>query len=725
MQRKFYTSCIKVNGIPLLPPLMTDGIKEEMKRYRSLAVKVEEKLKTERSVKCTIKNKCVQANIAEPTNRSKNVTKYSSDSDFSNYNTTSDTNNSDSLSKVTIVEHAPAMQVTSGEARDKLDVQSDRGDIQSPVSDTQDSQSQVSSTNDIFQDSEPTKTDRTGSTDTTVGASTPNEEATSPESWKPEVPKTLDIVPITLSDLKCERDSVEPLAVPSKESEHPPKLSRQGSYVLDTPSPMLLAHMHTELNYVPTPTTVDLPQRKQWNIAQSKVEWESGQFPAEDTETPKELGATSQRAEPPAADSYQTNKSADGTEESVEERRPDITSNEHNHTPSIDAKETSAPERSKGNDNICVLDLVNKLQEAAAIGNSPETRSADTDRTREHPVVRSKSSITSEKLLTVYREIEELHRKQMMELIDRQRKEQSLLQAEFQKQQMLLLAEIHKCTVYQAPSVMSRSACELRRSDVSSPRRSVHADLQQQRANGEPSSDARVVVCPLSYVSPKNPYMPKHHRKSPLYITDASSAALNLDLARRMNLRDAVHNDTINSSNNNYNNNNNNINNEDDNNRGAYKNPTVNRQLFPLDSNTTHVPVLDTSVYHEKHVRAMNIINAYARGYLTRRLMRTERVITLKKIYKEALHCMLKLHVDAPLNLAEVNFLHRLQLQCDAASLNLVELFAQPPAKRMKVIEQDREIKQSRTERPTSARSYSFATQKTLARKNLKEFEST
>lgn len=59
----------------------------------------------------------------------------------------------------------------------------------------------------------------------------------------------------------------------------------------------------------------------------------------------------------------------------------------------------------------------------------------------------------------------------------------------------------------------------------------------------------------------------------------------------------------------------------------------------------------------------MNIINAYARGYLARRLMRTERVITLKKIYKEALHCMLKLHVDAPLNLAEVNFLHRLQLQ--------------------------------------------------------------
>lgn len=57
--------------------------------------------------------------------------------------------------------------------------------------------------------------------------------------------------------------------------------------------------------------------------------------------------------------------------------------------------------------------------------------------------------------------------------------------------------------------------------------------------------------------------------------------------------------------------------------------------------------------------------------------------------------------------------------------MNIVELFAQSPARRMKVIAHDREIKQSRAERPASARSYSFATQKTLARKNLKEFEST
>lgn len=56
--------------------------------------------------------------------------------------------------------------------------------------------------------------------------------------------------------------------------------------------------------------------------------------------------------------------------------------------------------------------------------------------------------------------------------------------------------------------------------------------------------------------------------------------------------------------------------------------------------------------------------------------------------------------------------------------MNIVELFAQSPEKRMQVIAQDREIKQSRIERPTSARSYSFATQRTLARKKLKEYDS-
>lgn len=56
--------------------------------------------------------------------------------------------------------------------------------------------------------------------------------------------------------------------------------------------------------------------------------------------------------------------------------------------------------------------------------------------------------------------------------------------------------------------------------------------------------------------------------------------------------------------------------------------------------------------------------------------------------------------------------------------MNIVELFTQSPVYKMKIIAHDREIKRYRTERPTSARSYSFATQRTLARKKLKEYDS-
>ena len=43
--------------------------------------------------------------------------------------------------------------------------------------------------------------------------------------------------------------------------------------------------------------------------------------------------------------------------------------------------------------------------------------------------------------------------------------------------------------------------------------------------------------------------------------------------------------------------------------------------------------------------------------------MKTEHVNALRNTYKEAIKCMLKLHVDAPLNLSELKFHERLQLQ--------------------------------------------------------------
>ncbi|XP_012218512.1 MAP kinase phosphatase with leucine-rich repeats protein 3 [Linepithema humile] len=728
MQQEFYTSCIKINGMPLLPPLMTDSVKEEMKRYKSLAVKVEEKLK-DRQVKGSIRDKCVQADMMESTDTLKSI-RYSSDSDLSNYNTTSDTNNSDTYSKLTIVEPTTIRQNTGEPAEEH--------DIETPTSDIQQSQSQVLLANKTVDESKPT----TPSTDQNVSAIevASNKNAVSSENWKPEVPRTLDIVPITLSDQ-------EEVTTVSKENESLPKLSRQGSYILDTPSPILLAHMHTELtdeNYTPTPTTA-ISQRKKWNIAQPKVEWENKQFVAEDTEASNKLEckaeeSTSQHTKSDTlTESYQAINSASCAEAVISEQRADTTPIKHNYVSNIDFTKQSSLEKSNRDSDTSVSNVANKSQESTEDVNNSKKQLSHVDENKCHDKVedtkkhkdtsvKTKPSITPEKLLIVYKEIEEMHRKQMMELINRQRREQSLLQAEFQKQQMLLLAEIRKYSVsgVSHPVVSSQPKQSLPSKEVKLG--DNVSEMKQQRNINSPGNyragahcklpSANVIVCPLDYISSKNLYMLKH--KSPPFIMNTSPTALDLDFARKIDLCNITY--TNNNNNDNDNDHNSNYKSHD---RTVYKSSSVSRQLFPLESNTTHVPVLDTSAYHDKHIRAVNIINAYTRGYLVRRLMRTERVITLKRVYKEALQCMLKLHVDAPLNLAEVDFLHRLQLQCDAASMNIVELFAQSPSKRMQAIMQDRELQQSRAERPTSARSYSFATQKTLARKNLREFEST
>lgn len=101
------------------------------------------------------------------------------------------------------------------------------------------------------------------------------------EIWKPQVPKTLNIVPLTLNNPNCEgNEKYQENGL--NNVENTPKLVRQGSYVLDTPSPILLAHMQMEMaslectpcsEYVPTPNT-NTVRRKEWNIAQAKMEWE-------------------------------------------------------------------------------------------------------------------------------------------------------------------------------------------------------------------------------------------------------------------------------------------------------------------------------------------------------------------------------------------------------------------------------------------------------------------
>lgn len=600
---------------------MTDSIKEEMRRYKSLAVKVEEKLKGRQLVKRNIKDKCVQADIIESINKLKSI-KYDSDSDLSNRDTLSDTNNSDSHSKTTIIEPIPTTRV--------IEETKDKHNIQSTTSDVQHSQFQVCSMDNIDTKVVTAKTDQNDYINATE-MSTPNEDVSS-ENWKPKVPKTLNIVPITLSN---EEDNISSPAVASKENENPPKLSRQGSYVLDTPSPILLAHMHTELidkDYVPTPM-INTSQRKQWNIVQPKVKWENKQLIAESTKqasnklecAPDE--STFQHTEfNTLTEPYQIDQSVTKTEVAEEHACKIDTAPIKNDISDTSLAKQSSLEKLEKDSNICISNLSNEksIENANYLKSQlsciDENKHHDKVRnTKEHPkIVKTKSSITSEKLLTIYKEIEEIYKKQMMELIYRQQKEQSLLQAEFQKQQRLLLAEIQKCSFNVPNQTNASSNVTSNQSSINRKERLgniIRETGQQSNVNSpsnlrveehynsksSPAKHTNVIVCPLDYISSKNLYLVKHY-KSPLFIRDTSPTTPDFDFTREINLCNTTYN------NNNY---------DDDNddsephNRTVYKNLNVNRQLFPLDSNTTHVPVLDTSVYHNKHVSTKLLINIY------------------------------------------------------------------------------------------------------------------
>lgn len=93
---------------------------------------------------------------------------------------------------------------------------------------------------------------------------------------KPQVPKTMDIIPVLEKDLSPS-NACKKVSKVSEIREETPKFIRRGSYVLDSPSPMLLAQLQmskANTEYVPTPTT-NVVKRKEWNISQAKAEWES------------------------------------------------------------------------------------------------------------------------------------------------------------------------------------------------------------------------------------------------------------------------------------------------------------------------------------------------------------------------------------------------------------------------------------------------------------------
>ncbi|KAG7211138.1 hypothetical protein KM043_010463 [Ampulex compressa] len=739
MAGQSYVSCIKINGFPILPPMMTEEIRESMNRYKKLAIAIEERIKDRfdkssdryRSTVTVKREECQEESSGDGDCPSNTVD--SSESESISFDTLANTVIAPlpkgSASKV---EKYANMEGNGGGTEEIVSWHKSSADdntLSTRASLYHGSTSQAGAT---YKDG-----DESRNLEEDPKTKSPGIAEISTEAWKPRVPKTLDIIPITLNGPSCDT-SLEHLKDRSTDAEDTPKLVRQGSYVLETPSPMLLAHMRTELkDYVDIPSTAYIPtrsentmRRKEWNIVQAKAEWEHrpqdrGLARAASTEEAGRRGqeicrtpggekmsksVSLQRDSEPPPEVRRTTRSVDcirsmlveersyrSTDRSWCEQSRDLAGREERDRREGICEEIGLKARSRFEGAPGHRDSHSAARSGESKGETAqhfEARDYSRGRSLEDLVTcrsagdAARSSSASERLIGVYREIQQIHERQMLDLVARQRVEQTLLQEEFEKQQMFLLEEIKK-SFPEIPIARISQDVPLGTAGASESAEgpAEEAECKALRPKGKEDSPREENNQGRLSWPDAPPGLEQSSKSDPSSASVPSAGSLEAGRAFFPGTASAV-------------------------------GEKLARQV---ETEGQAVGTINGEEGARSNVRAANIINAYARGYLVRRIMKTERVVALKDTYKEALHYMLKLHVDAPLNLSELQFLHRLQLQCDAASINIVELFAQSPAKRMRIIAQDRELQRSRRERPGSARSYSFATQRTLARKKLKE----
>ncbi|KAL7305223.1 hypothetical protein TKK_0002608 [Trichogramma kaykai] len=781
MTSSISTTGTKLSDNPLLPPLITNDIAVEIQYYKSLAIAVAERLKILEKAKetleknqgkvikdihdiCseneTIKNSCL---VNSTVDKSTIPTRGTENEMLINFPTKDEWKNSDQI------DHPVNEKSTINYYNQKIVMYE-----QKRKQDKSNSNQEKDLTDNTFPGDSVCSDTITNSTDlnhylNSSASTITNTTETTPENAKPKVPKTLDIISIPYDQQKILDNS--------KADGEVSKLIRQGSYVLETPSPILLAHMQNNeqpknKEYEPTSSQTAL-KRKGWNINQTKIDWESQSVSEESklsrmnsyskskkfvySSSHRECKSVSNSKTGSPLDLDRSSKSVDCIQAMFAKEcyasktiKSKVTSSNSRLASPLNSKNRNNTPK-KYNNATPILNMANKLSSSMESFNNVKRQTKPEKKINNGVIVKKntqpetttkngissqsmkpKPAAISEKIISVFKEIQDTHRKQMDELMSRQQKEQLLMQDNFKKQQILMLAQIRKAfpdiSISSLSDIISHKSIEHPDSQCSNmsnksidsilqkncdDRRQINGSNENQRKNSRiekyPTdntfSNRNSSETMIDYQSDSNTLNISQSNESTCQTTQTQTSNEYL-LSTPCNQLMASSVQTL-----------------DDMPVGNFmhRNSNVSRQLFSHDGKSNSVAIFDISNYTELHVKAVTTINSYVRGFLVRRLMKTEKIIALKNTYREALHCMLRLHVDAPLNLPELNFHQRLQLQCDAASMKIVDLFSCPPAERMEIIAHDRELRKARSERPNSAHSYSFATQRTLARKKLKE----
>ncbi|XP_043087179.1 uncharacterized protein LOC122333562 [Puntigrus tetrazona] len=140
-----------------------------------------------------------------------------------------------------------------------------------------------------------------------------------------------------------------------------------------------------------------------------------------------------------------------------------------------------------------------------------------------------------------------------------------------------------------------------------------------------------------------------------------------------------------------------------------------------------------TQHLHQEQVKALRRLTAVTRGFLTRRLLQTDKIKQLRKTIQDSRDFIRSFQTDSQLRRVSVShqdlsLYQRVTAQLRSALHDVHQIFTVWPVRdRMSLLRQDREIRRERTLRdmdrhsPGNTRLLSSATQKTLDRKTVRQ----
>ncbi|XP_063624392.1 uncharacterized protein LOC134796274 isoform X3 [Cydia splendana] len=726
-----YVSCMKINGVPLLPPLLSKECRKEMQYYKLLAKEVEKRIVDLKAYVSDSDEDLAQDNTDAPELPQEyeqpheqilqvfdnTITTFREDKleeTLSASTTNTDTNYPDLCNSVS--------SSNASHSLPKFSVNSLQNDISN-------SKDKINSSQHTPQPIDPPERD----CNTTPKKITELEKLTDDEisfdGKKPEreivdllkvefniskvEPLLSDVFPdMTMTDGPASLGSKSFTGslnnINSESVKDASTLVRQSSYTVLNPSPMLLAHLEvqslstgvevTSISMSDSLSNLNTPKkRRSWDLESAKIKWSSMAHelkqktaqtkPVDNKNLPKSTVKKPQQT---------PNRSKSVSEKP---RRPSLPGKALKSEPVQNQKPkkcTPSPYADTNSTNVKEPKSNNNIQP------SPKKLISEC----EDPATKVKE---------LYDRIQNQQLLQMANLVEKQKREQMLLQQVFDEQNSILYRQLKTICpkspveakdawadkVDRGPVSLSQLINHKSPDSLTSTLTDTHNNLNKcavvlkmskditgsikiQNQPGSPTDGSRTRT-----------HSPKRTRTSRKLSYDTSSSDREFEpiLTDRTNDTLAGLNVTFTS---------------DSDEPTFMEKQTSSRSAVRSVEHSVQVPARVSRPVQSRlpptpeQLAAASTIVAHAKGYLVRRLLRTERVQATVQTIKDALLCALQMHQDrAGIRGADVDLHRRLIQQITAACYSLHDTFvASTPAERCALIAADRERRRQKPARP-------------------------